>query len=416
MARDGTRGGSDTGQASGDIEDADGDRLLTDPRLDAIVLLSAVGVFGNQAIPAVLPSIAAGLSLGDAGIGLVMTAFYLPTMLFVPVTAVLSDIYGRRPVVLSSLLAFGVGGVAVFFVDTFAALLALRAVQGAALAGLTPLAVALLGDFFEGTAGTTAQGIRSSAHGVVIIVAPAVAGVLAGVGWQYPFLLYGAAIPAFVVVFVFLPEGVENPGSDGDVAGDLREYASNLTLALRDRNLAVLVAGGFTLFFVRYGMLTTVPLLATRELGATATQTGLVLSVLGVVRIVVAPLSGRFVERVSRKPAAMATTGVLAASLSALTVVADLYWLAAAVGLFGVGMALLNPLLNDTVTATAPASERAGVVSSLHLAKNAATSLAPTAFTVLLAATGFGVVFAGGALTAVLYVGLVALVLDPKAY
>ncbi|MFB6097071.1 MAG: MFS transporter [Haloferacaceae archaeon] len=393
-------------------EAATGGRLLTDPRLDAVVLLSAVGVFGNQAVPAILPSIGAGLGLPDARIGLVMTAFYLPTMVFVPITAIVSDIYGRRPVVLTSLLAFGLAGVAVLGAGSLEALLALRAIQGAALAGLTPLAVALLGDFFDGTTGTAAQGIRSSAHGIVIILAPAIAGVLAGLNWRYPFLLYGAAFPAFVLVYVYLPEGVRDR-RNGDVGARLREYAGSIVEALRDRNMAVLIAGGFTLFFVRYGMLTTVPLLATRRLGASAAETGLALSALGVVRIVVAPLSGRFVARVSRRPAAAATTGVLAASLAALAVVPTLPAMVAAVALFGVGMALLNPLLNDTVTAIAPASERAGVVSSLHLFKNLATTVAPTAFTVALAATGFAVVFAAGAAVALVYVAVVVAFFEP---
>lgn len=402
-----------TGVGDETVDEDDQRRLLADPRFNAIVLLSAVGVFANQAIPAVLPSIATGLTLTDAQIGLVMTAFYLPTMAFVPVAAIVSDIYGRRPVVLTSLLAFGLSGVAVFWISSFELLLALRAIQGAAMAGLTPLAVALLGDFFEGERGTTAQGIRSSAHGLVIIAAPAIAGVIASFGWQYPFLLYSVALPAAVLVYVYLPEGVDRVGNRGDISSRLRGYVGSIVGSLHDRNLAVLVTGGFVLFFVRYGMLTTVPLLATRRLGASATQTGMVLSALGIVRIAVAPLSGRFVELVSRKPAAIASTAVLVASLASLAVVPTLYALVGAVALFGVGMALLNPLLNDTVTAIAPADERAGVVSSLHLCKNFATTVAPTAFAVGLAATNFALIYVGGALVALGYIGVVVAFLDP---
>lgn len=393
--------------------DATDRRLVTDPRLLSIVLLSTVGVFGNQAIPPVLPSIGRGLALSDAWVGLVMTAFFLPTMVFVPVVAVLSDIYGRRPVVLSALFGFGTAGVAVFAVESVLPLLALRAIQGASLAGLTPLAVALLGDFFEGERGTTAQGIRSSAHGVVIIVAPTVAGILAGIGWQYPFLLYGAAFPVFALVYLFLPEGVEDRSTTGDgTIEQLHKYVADISGSLRDRTLAVLIAGGFTLFFVRYGLLTIVPLLATRRLGASAAQTGVVLSVLGAVRIVVAPFSGRLVARTSRRTATAGTTGVLAASLGGLAIVSNLYALSAAVAVFGVGMALLNPLLNDTVAAIAPSSERAGVVSSLHLFKNLATTVAPTAFTVVLSATTFATVFVGAAGVALAYVAVVLLLFD----
>lgn len=45
-----------------------------------------------------------------ARIGLVLSAFFLPTMLCTPVVGVAADIYGRRPVVLTSLATFGVAG------------------------------------------------------------------------------------------------------------------------------------------------------------------------------------------------------------------------------------------------------------------------------------------------------------------
>lgn len=407
-------------------------RLLTDGRFLAITLASAVGVFGNQAVPAVLPSIGEGLALAEAEIGLVMTVFFFTSMLGIPVLGVVADIHGRRPVVLSSLIAFGGGGVAVFFVDSFALLLALRAVQGVGIAGTTSLSVAFLGDFFEGTTGTTAQGLRSSANGLTIIAAPAVAGALATFGWRYPFLLYGAAFPVAIFVYVALPEGRvarsdngegDDP-SESDAGGpgsttlrtELRRYAATMSESLRDRNIAVLVAGGFTVFFVRYGLLTIVPLLAVRRLGASAAVLGLALSVIGVVRVVVSPFSGALVGRVSRKVAFVVTMGVVAASMGLLAVVPSIPALVGALVVFSVGMALFNPVLNDTITATATAETRAGVVSTVQTAKGVANTASPTLFTLLLAATGFATVFLTAAAVALGYVGLVVLALDPEAY
>jgi MFS family permease len=401
-------------------DETDGRELLTDGRFLCITLASGVGVFGNQAIPAVLPSIGTGLALSETQIGLVMTVFFFTSMVSVPTLGAAADIYGRRPVILGSLLSFGGAGVAVFFVDSFGGLLALRAIQGIGLSGTTGLSVAFLGDFFEGPTGTTAQGLRSSANGLTIIVAPAVAGVLAAVGWRYPFLLYGAAIPVAVLVYLYLPEGAETRGDGGSAAAsmgtELRRYGETMRESLSDRNVAVLVLGGFTMFFVRYGLLTIVPLLAAQRLGATPAVLGLALSVVGLVRVVVSPFSGALVERVSRKVAFALTMGVVALSMGLLSAVPNVPAMVGALVVFSVGMALFNPVLNDTITATATAETRAGVVSTVQTAKAVANTASPALFTLLLSLAGFAVVFLTAAGIALAYVGVVALVLDPEAY
>ncbi|MFB6097073.1 MAG: MFS transporter [Haloferacaceae archaeon] len=410
---------------AGTVADADQPRLVFDPRLLSIVAASAVGVFGNQLVPPILPSIGTGLTLSDTQIGLVMTVFFFASMLSVPVLGAAADIYGRRPVILGSLLAFGTGGVAVLAVGSFPGLLAMRALQGIGIAGTTALSVAFIGDFFEEERGTTAQGIRSAVNGAMIIVAPAVAGAIATLSWRYPFLLYGAAFPVFLVVYRYLPEATDATGEGGpgsadggavSIRAEVGRYVRTIADSLQDRNVAVLVLGGFTLFFTRYGLFTIVPLLATRRLGASVAALGLALSLVGIVRVVVSPLSGKFVSVVSRKQAFALTMGVVALSMAMLTVVGDMRGLAAALVVFSVGMALFNTVLNDTITTAADARNRAGVVSSVQTAKGVANTTSPTVFTAVLAFGGFLQVFALASAVALGYVLLVVVALDPEAY
>lgn len=420
--------------ASADPEaSADGGRLLFDVRLLSVVLVSSVGVFGNQAIPPVLPSIGTGLALSDTQIGLVMSVYFFAVMLAVPVLGAFADIYGRRPVVLASLLSFGLGGVVAFLAGTFPMLLLARVLQGAALAGMTPLSVAMLGDFFEGQRGTTAQGIREASNGLSGILAPAIAGAIAVFGWQYPFLLYLAGFPVFVLAYLYLPEGVsdrrndggsagESPGGDGTdparptLRAELWTYAVRMAHSINDRSVMMLVLGGFTLFFVRYGMLTVVPLLATRTLGMGPALVGLVLSLIGVVRVVVSPLAGGLLSYVSRRVAFAGTMCVVAAGMALLAVVPDVRSLAVALVVFATGMALFNPLLNDAVAAAGTADTRAGFVSAMQMGKNVANTVAPAAFTLVLTLADFAAVFVFATAVCLVYAGAILLVLDRTAY
>lgn len=391
--------------------------LLGDSRLVSILFLSGVGVLGTQLIPPVLPAIQSGLGVSDAQIGLVMTALFLPAMVLTPVVGAICDIYGRRPVSLASIAGFGIAGVAIYFAPTFEALLALRVVQGICFAALTPLSVAFIGDFFQGQEGTTAQGIRSSTNGLVIIVAPTVAGVLADIAWNLPFLVYAAALPALVYVYYNFPEPEAFEGSTGgSVSAEVRTWIRGVADSLNDRNLLLLILGGFTLFLVRYGMMTVAPLLATRTIELRPSVVGMVFSLIGVVRVIVSPQAGRLAAWLPRKTGFIITMSVVGVSMAAFAVAISLPMLVGAAIVYAVGQSLFNPTLNDTVTVAAPADNRAGVVSALQGSKNLANTIGPALASLLLSVTNFRTVFLVAASIVVLYVGIIVVWLDADAY
>lgn len=405
---DGTETGPDAAEAVA------AGQLIRDPRLVSILFLSGVGVFATHLVPPTLPAIQTGLGVSDARIGLVMTALFLPAIVLIPVVSAISDIYGRRPVALASLAGFGAAGVGIFFAPSFEVLLALRVVQGICFAPLTPLSVAFIGDFFSGYEGTTAQGVRVSTNGLVIIVAPAVAGALAEIAWNFPFLVYAVAAPAFVVVYRYFPE----PEAFADepvrsVGLELRGWVRDVAGALLGRNLQLLILGGFVLFGVRITMFTIAPLLGTRAIGLRVSVVGLLFSLFGVVRIVLAPQAGRFAARVSRKTAFVLTMGMVVGSMGLFALAASLAGFVAAILAFSVGMSLFNPTLNDAVTASATADNRAGVVGAMQSAKNVANTVGPAVAGIVLAATDFRTVFALAAVVALGYLVLLALRLDP---
>lgn len=180
--------------------------LLSDPRLLSLLGATFVGTFGLSAVSPVLPTIASSLSVSDARIGLVITVFVAAHAAMLPVVGYLADTYGRRLMIVSSLLVFGIAGVASYFAPSFEVLLALRALQGTSFPGVVSLSIAVLGDVYSLSTGTAAQGYRMSVNGLGATVAPLLAGALAAIAWNVPFLLFVLAIPAALVVIRYLPE------------------------------------------------------------------------------------------------------------------------------------------------------------------------------------------------------------------
>jgi len=171
----------------------------------------------------VLGSLVEPLGASTANIGLMMSAFTAPSIFVIPIAGVISDRYGRRPVLIFGLCWFGLTGTAIaFVVSTFGAARALRALQGIGFAALTPIIITSLGDLYAGTKEATAQGLRFTGSGLSQTAFPLAAGVLVGVAWQYPFLLYAVAFPIAAVVYVYFEEPLDEAPDEESEAGDPR--------------------------------------------------------------------------------------------------------------------------------------------------------------------------------------------------
>ena len=95
--------------------------------LFSVRLLSAMGV---TLILPVLPTMMHTFGLSAAAAGMVVVSFTLAEAAMTPVAGVLSDRFGRKAVLLPSLLVFALGGVLCLFADTWEEVLLYRIVQG----------------------------------------------------------------------------------------------------------------------------------------------------------------------------------------------------------------------------------------------------------------------------------------------
>lgn len=385
--------------------------LLRSPRFLALMAMMAMVPTSVAVVSPALPGMATALGVSDARIGLVVTAITLPPMVLAPVVGVLGDVFGRRSVAIPGLFLFGAAGVAVGLVDSFPVILGLRGLQGVAMAAIAPLTVTIIGDLYGGTLRTTAQGIRSSTGGITLVVAPLVAGALAGLAWQYPFYLYASAIIVMLAVYRLVPETVESRATGPSVRATLEAYARSIAGELGNRDLLLVLVGGFVRFFSVFGFLTFVPIFAVRALGATPFLAGLVVAMSGV-RILLSPTAGWWVARFSRRVTLLGTIAVQITVFALIPLSPSIPWLAALAVAYGVGDALFDPVVNDGVTAMVDARNRNGVVGGLRVMKEAGKTAAPVGLGIALAAGGHPAVYWSMVSVLGAYAAAVALLLD----
>jgi MFS family permease len=139
----------------------------------------------------VLDSLIEPFGTSAADIGLIISFWTAPGVVVIPVAGVLADRYGRKPVLVASLVAFGFGGTGIAFTTDFRVVLALRFLQGTGYGGLVPVITTSIGDMYDGSREVTGQGLRLTVNGASGTVFPLLAGVLVVVAWQYPFLVRG---------------------------------------------------------------------------------------------------------------------------------------------------------------------------------------------------------------------------------
>jgi MFS transporter, DHA1 family, tetracycline resistance protein len=120
-----------------------------------------------------------------------LSAYAITQFLFAPVIGNLSDKYGRRPILLSSLLGFGIDYLFLALAPTYGWLFAGRIIAGITGASFTT-ATAYIADVSTPDTRTKNFGMIGAAFGLGFIIGPALGGLLAGWGVKAPF--YAAAI------------------------------------------------------------------------------------------------------------------------------------------------------------------------------------------------------------------------------
>lgn len=156
-----------------------------------IFITLLIDTMGWGLIIPVLPELIAELkhiSINEASAygGLLLSTYAITQFLFSPVIGNLSDRYGRRPVLLSSLLGFGIDYIILALAPTFGWLFLGRVIAGITGASFTT-GSAYIADVSTPETRAKNFGLIGAAFGLGFIIGPALGGLLSGWGIRAPF-------------------------------------------------------------------------------------------------------------------------------------------------------------------------------------------------------------------------------------
>jgi len=329
-----------------------------DHNLHVVWFVTLMAVLGSSSVSPAFPEVRQQFGVSVGQVGLLITVFTLPGVFLTFFAGALSDRFGRKRILVPSLLLFGSAGGACALAPNFETLLLLRVLQGVGAASLGALNVTLVGDLFSGRERTTALGYNSSVLNVGTASYPAIGGALAAFGWYYPFALPLLAIPVALLVLFSL----RNPEPRNDQ--ELKEKAQSVWERAKNGCVIGLFANTFVVFVILFGALIAyLPSFMSERFGSGSLFIGLVLASTSITAALASTQAGRLAARFSEKALIRTSYLLYAVSLCLVPLVPSVWLLFVPAMLFGVAQTLNLPNAFSLLNEAAPDENRGAFIS-----------------------------------------------------
>ncbi|MDN4610774.1 MFS transporter [Arthrobacter sp. IIF3SC--B10] len=166
-----------------------GFRSRRGPILIALMLSTGLVAIDSTIVATAVPSIVQDIG-GFTSFPWLFSAYLLAQAVSVPVYGKLSDVVGRKPIILSGIGLFLLGSILCGVAWSMPALIAFRVLQGLGAGAVQPVAITIAGDIYTLTERAKVQGYLASVWAVSSVVGPTLGGVFSSLGiWRGIFLV-----------------------------------------------------------------------------------------------------------------------------------------------------------------------------------------------------------------------------------
>ena len=320
-------------------------------------------------------------------VGLLFASYSIMQLIFSPVLGGLSDKYGRRPVLLLSIIGTGIGFLVLGFATTIFMLFVGRILDGIT-GGNISTAQAYIADITTQENRAKGMGLIGAAFGMGFIFGPAIGGILSRWGVHVPFFFAATLCFANAVLLYFtLPETVTADHPAKNRAGG-RSFRDVLKALKQPRLAFVLII--YFLFVVAFSIMTTSFSLYTMfRFGYDAQHTGYLFAYVGLIAVVIqGGLIGRLVKRFGELPLVIFGALCFAISLFAVPFVGPAAGGLAALlvggGVFSMGNSLATPALTSLASKSAGAEQQGVVLGVTQSVASLARAVGPSLAAVLI--------------------------------
>ncbi|WYZ42547.1 hypothetical protein EsH8_VI_000246 [Colletotrichum jinshuiense] len=187
-------------------ENADEEQLT--PREIFLLILSLsistfIAAIEQTIVSTAVPTISKSFNASESEYAWIGTAYLLPAAAATPPWGKLSDIFGRKPVLLAAILVFLVGSLIGALAQNMDALIAGRIIQGTGGGGILGLSATVIGDVFSPRDRSKYYGVIGVVWGMACGAGPVVGGAFSQyVSWRWCFWINRSLAGIFVFLFL----------------------------------------------------------------------------------------------------------------------------------------------------------------------------------------------------------------------
>ncbi len=334
-----------------------------------LFLIVFVGMVGFGILLPIFPFYAERVGASPTVITWTMAAYTLAQALAAPIWGRISDAYGRRIVLIVTMIGSALAYLLLAFADSLWLVIVSR-VLGGAMGGNTSAAFAYVSDITTEEERSAGLGKIGAALGMGFIFGPAIGGLLAGAdvataNFVAPAVTAGSiSLIATLGALFFLPESLP-PEHRKPLFGAPREdhpVAASLATLNRAGLLQLLIAA--LAFYIGMAQLEAIfPLWGKDVFGMGPRDIGTLFFVLGIITVIMqGGLIGPLTRRFGEKRISIAACVLFATGLSGMAWATSMWQVWVALVPFGISVGLFNPSVSSMVSKTASVTERGAIM------------------------------------------------------
>lgn len=303
-----------------------------------------------------LPFWAERLGANALGVGLILTVYALAQFIFTPILGGFSDRYGRKPIILVSLLIEVIAFALTALAGSLPFLLVARFIGGVGASNIGS-AQAVVSDVTSAEDRAKGMGLIGASIGLGFVIGPLLGGILAPLGPTVPFWTAGiiALVNALLVLFM-LPETRERGAERSERRAKSLLIFSGWNTAIHYPAVIAMVAVNLFYTIAFTAMETVFPLFTQHTFGWGAAQNGYVFTYIGILIVIMqGGLVGRLAKRWGEQRIMLGGLVLMAIGLTLLAFSTQLSGLLVTLGILSVGDGAVTPLVSTLLSFASPA-------------------------------------------------------------
>ena len=280
-----------------------------------------IGPFGGNVVLPLIPVFEREFNIGIEVAALTITATIVTFAAFQFVTGAMSDVYGRKRLVILGFAIYAVGSVAAAFSGDIVSFIGTRIIQGAGVAFVAPIFLAMIGDLFSYEERGKVMGGYVASTAIGISLGPLVGGLISVYEWRYVFILIAALCLIMIPLCnTYLKDGPRMKRS-------IKAVPAIMANALRQRNVFFACITGMLAFMTSASILTFLSdYLGSSPHQVSAVEIGILLSLAGFMGIFVSPVAGFLIDIMGRRMVAMIGSQLMVIAFLIFTIYSREYW------------------------------------------------------------------------------------------